>query len=144
MSWGQSYISVPRPVAISSQHAGVSVAKVERVFIVMIVVEILVPRTVRDEYAELLSFGTSATQTLGFCGGDAHAHGKKGRKGKGAERKFVRNWRRARTWTSGVGILQFFRNRVDAMERLGVFQDQYAESMRSIVSDISHNVRTVH
>jgi hypothetical protein len=31
-------------------------------------------------------------------------------------------------------------NRVDAIERLGVFQDQYAESMRSIVSDISHNV----
>jgi len=35
-------------------------------------------------------------------------------------------------------------NRVDALERLGVFQEQYAESIRSIVSDISHNVRAVH
>jgi len=77
MSSGQSYISVPRPVPISSHHAGVTVAEVERIFIVVIVVEILVPRTVWDDYTEMLSYGASATNTLLFK--EAHC-GRKGRK----------------------------------------------------------------
>jgi hypothetical protein len=77
MSSGQSYISVPRPVAISSHHADVTVAEVERIFIVVIVVEILVPRTVWDDYTEMLSYGVSATHTLFFK--ETHC-GRKGRK----------------------------------------------------------------
>jgi len=82
MSSGQSYISVPRPVAISSHHAGVTVAEVERIFIVVIVVEILVPRTVWDDYAEMLSYGASATHTLLFKEAHCGRKGRKGRKGK--------------------------------------------------------------